>query len=66
MLDRAQVHGVHRQAIEGVGRQGDTIAAPQALCDLLDKKRLRLVRMNAKHFCDQRCKSPNSDSIVSA
>jgi hypothetical protein len=53
MFHRAQVHRVHRQPIKRVSRQRDHIAALQRLDNLPNQMRLRLVRMNAKHFSVQ-------------
>jgi hypothetical protein len=61
VLDGAEVDGIDGEAIEGVGGQCDDLAAPQAFGHLLDKKRLRLIRMNAKEFCDQVCDFPCDD-----
>jgi hypothetical protein len=53
VFHRAQVHRIDGQAVKGVGRQCDNVAAPQRLNDLPNQVRLRLVRMDTKYFSDQ-------------
>ena len=54
VVDRAQVHGIDREAVEGVGWQGDNLAAVAAVGHVGDQCGLRLVRMYAKHLSVQR------------
>ena len=52
-VDCAQIHGIHGEAVKGVGRECYDVACTEGCCHAGDKLWLRLVWMNAEHLCDQ-------------
>jgi hypothetical protein len=72
LLDSGEVHRVHSQAVEGVGRQCNYIAFAEAGDDVVDPVRLGFVGMDAQDFRGQsglpwflnrrRCKDGNYHS----
>ena len=52
-VDGAEIYGVDGETVEGVGGQRDDLAGFECVDDTQHEVRLWLLRMNAKHLCDQ-------------
>jgi len=53
LFDSEEIDGVYRQAIKGVGRQGDHIALAQAGDNIVDPVRLGFIGMDAQDLRGQ-------------